>query len=104
MINLQAYPGEQFSLQIVVVGGDLGTTTGTVYASFLYQNSTSVSTQQLQTITITQNSECSVLHFSVYSNESDDVLFIKNSAVDYYIEYIEYIKLKVHRIKRILWH
>jgi hypothetical protein len=58
-----------------VVGGDFGTTTGNAYASFLYQNSTSVfgvSSQQHQVIT--QNSECSVLHFSVYSNESDDIL------------------------------
>ena len=32
MINLQAYPGEQFSLDVVVVGGDLGTTIGNTYA------------------------------------------------------------------------
>ena len=103
MINLQAYPGEQFSLHVVVVGGDLGTTTGNAYASFLYQNSTSVFgllNQQHQVIT--QNSECSVLYFSVYSNVSDDVLFITTqetlnlikSAVDHYMEYITCMESK----------
>ena len=28
LINLEAYPGELFSLLVVVVGGDYGTTTG----------------------------------------------------------------------------
>jgi hypothetical protein len=32
---------EQFSLDLVVVGGDYGTTIGTVHASFSLQNSTS---------------------------------------------------------------
>ena len=36
---LQAYPGEQFSLQLVVTGGDYGTTTGNVYTYFLNRNS-----------------------------------------------------------------
>ena len=105
MINLQTYPGEQFSLDVVVVGGDSGTTTGNTYASFLYHNSTSAfghSDQQHQVIT--QNSECSVLYFSVYSNESDDVLFIITqetlnfikSAVERYAEYIECIKKDGH--------
>ena len=39
IVDLQIYPGEQFYLPVVVGGGDYGTTTGTVYASF---NSTSV--------------------------------------------------------------
>ncbi len=96
MINIQVYPRELFLLHIVVVGGDLGTTTGNVYASFMYQNSTSifgVSSQQHQVII--QNSECSVLHFSVFSNESVDILFLTTqetlnlikSAGDYYKEY-----------------
>jgi hypothetical protein len=100
MINLQVYPGEQFSLHIVVVGGDSGTTTGNAYASFLYQNSTSVFDQQHQVIT--QNSECSVLNFSVYSNDSDDILFLTTqetlnlikSAGHYYIEYMVCMELK----------
>ena len=80
MTNLEAYPGQHFSLQLVVVGGDYGTTTGNVYTSFLNQNSTSESVlgspdQQHQIIN--KNTECSMLNFSVYSNESHDTLFLK---------------------------
>ena len=95
MINLQTYPGEQFLLNIAVVGEDFGTTTGVFYTSFLYQNSTSIlgfSNQQHQIDMITQNTECSVFHFSVYSNESNDILFLttkKLSTGNYYIECIE---------------
>ena len=32
IVDLQIYPGEQFHLPVVLVGGDYGTTTGTVYA------------------------------------------------------------------------
>ena len=68
---LQVYPGEQFPLHLVVVGGDYGTTTGNVYTSFLNESSSTVlgfSSQQYQVIT--KNSECRVLNFSVYSNKS----------------------------------
>ena len=89
------------------MGGDFGTTTGNAYASFLYQNSISVlglSNQQYQVDIITQNSECSMLYFSVYSNESNDILFLTTqntsnvveSARDYYIEYILCMELKIH--------
>ncbi|MCG8625010.1 MAG: hypothetical protein MJE68_23795 [Proteobacteria bacterium] len=37
--NILTYPGGQFSLPVVVVGGDYGTTTGTVYVSFLNETS-----------------------------------------------------------------
>ena len=40
--DLEKYPGDQFYLPVVAVGGDYGTTTGTVYASFYSQNSTSI--------------------------------------------------------------
>ena len=75
--DLQAHPGEQFFLQLVVAGGDFSTTTGNVYTSFLNESSTSVlgfSSQQHQVIT--KNSECSMLNFSAYSNKSHDILLL----------------------------
>ena len=104
MINLKAYPGEQFLLRVVVVGGDYGTTTGDVYTSFLYKTSTTSvlgSSDQRHQV-ITKNSECSVLNFSVYSNESNDILFLTTqetlslikSAGDYYNDYIRCINFK----------
>ena len=77
VVNLQAYPGKQFLLQLVVVGGDFGTTTGNVYTSFLNESSTSVlGFSDLQHKVITKNSECSILNFSVHSNKSHDILLL----------------------------
>ena len=61
------------------------------------------SNQQHQVIT--KNTECSVLNFSVYSNESDDILFLTTitqetpSLVgDYYNDYMWCIKFKTEYI------
>ena len=82
-----------------MVGGDYGTTTGNVYTSFLNQNSTSESvlgSSDQQHQIITKNTECSMLNFSVYSNESHDTLFlttqetpIYKSAEDHFKDHIE---------------
>ena len=101
--DLYAYPGGHFALNLAVVGGDHGTTTGNVYTSFLYENSTSVfgySDQYHQVIT--KSSECSVLNFSINSNESHDIIFLIpqetlsliKSARDHYNEYISCIEMK----------
>ena len=74
-VGLQVYPGEQFSAHFVVVGGDYGTTTGPVYASF-FENSTSTLSSSSKYQVITKNSECSLLNFSAYSNESNEILFL----------------------------
>ena len=90
LVYLEAYPGEQFQLSVVVVGGDYGTTTGTVYASFYPQTSTSVLGSYQQHQLITKNTECSTFNFSVYSNESHDTLCLTaqevriKSVKDYY--------------------
>ena len=101
--DLKVYPGQQFTLSSVVVGGDHGTTTGNVYTSFLYQNSTSVLGSSDQHQVITKNSECSMLNFSVYSNESYDILFLITqetlslikSARDHYNDYISCTELDI---------
>jgi hypothetical protein len=76
--SYHVYPGEQFSLDLVVVGGDYGTTIGTVHASFSLQNSISTSGLNHQHQTIIKNTECSRLNFSVYSDMEDEsgVLFL----------------------------
>ena len=95
---IQAYPGEHFSLLLVVVGGDYGTTTGNVYTSFLNRNSSyesvlGLSDQQHQVIT--ENTECNMFNYSVYSNRPHDILFlttqetpIRKSAIDYYTDHL----------------
>ena len=94
LLNYHVCPGEQFSLDLVVVGGDYGTTTGAVFASFSLQNSTSRSilgsNQQYQTIT--KNTECSRLNFSAYSDMEADVLYLlaqetRKSVIENYFTY-----------------
>ena len=75
-VYLQVYPGAQFSQPVVVVGGDYGTTTGTVYASFLYETSTTTLSSNQNHQVVSKTSECSMLNFSVYSNESNEILVL----------------------------
>ena len=100
-VDILTYPGGQFSLPVVVVGGDYGTTTGAVYASFLNETSTSLlesSNQQHEVIS--KSSECTMLNFSVHSNESSDIIFLTVQeahikSVGEFFEYYECILLLI---------
>ena len=92
--NIDAYPGGKFTIPAVLVGGDYGTTVGTVYASFMIADSASLGSigQQHQVITI--NSECSLLNYSVFSNRSNETLLLAAveslyADFDYYYDYQE---------------
>jgi predicted outer membrane repeat protein len=104
-VGILTYPGAQFSLPVVVVGGDYGTTTGTVHVSFLNETSTSLlgsSNQQHDSELITKNSECSRLNFSVNSNESSDIMFLTvqeahiKSVEEFYYDYTYRICITIH--------
>ena len=91
--DIHAYPGTQFFLHLVVVGGDFGTTTGNVHTSFLYPTlSSSLGSPNQRHQIITTASECSMLNFSVYSNESKEILYLTTKEVQpvdikaYYIQ------------------
>ena len=75
------------------MGGDYGTTTGTVYASFYLQNSTSIfgsSDQQHQIIAL--NKECTMLRFVVYSDPTIDILFLtaQEGRIELAVDYVDY--------------
>lgn len=79
MINItgiEIYPGETFPLSAVLVGGDFGTTPGTVKASIHFPDSDSVSfaSKSMMEQRIT-NKECTKLEYSI-------VFLNRNSAVD----------------------
>ena len=93
IVDLQTYPGGSFTIPVVLVGGDYGTTIGTVYAAFLGNSSSAFlgsSNQHHQVITT--NSQCSMLNFSVHSNKSRETIFltaeetIYRSADEYFYE------------------
>ena len=84
--SVQVYPGNQFILYVVLVGGDYGTTVGTIHASFLAQSNDNIVTDELSTAffdspaqqhqAITKNFECTELKFSVYSNKSNEFIIL----------------------------
>jgi len=83
----------------VVVGGDFGTTTGTVYAGFMASNwphspSLKPEYRYAQTITnsmtCTNSMACTNLNYTLYSNQSQEQLYLtveettRDEAIEYY--------------------
>ena len=60
------YPGETFSIPLVVVGGDWGITRGTVYATF--NDSTSTLKPHSQYYHWINTTQCTFLNYTVYGN------------------------------------
>ena len=71
--EIKIYPGESFTICAVVVGGDFGTTTGTVYASIeTLDNSTdyvpTLEAPHMYNQVISKNRECTELQYTILSN------------------------------------
>ena len=94
MINITSginvYPGETFTLSVVLVGGDFGTTPGTVTASinFPYSDSVSFASNSMVKQLITSK-ECTQLEYSIVSlnqNSTVNSLVLSYTAVDTTLE------------------
>ena len=71
--ELYAYPGEYFTIPIVVVGGDFGTTTGTVYAHFdntTFQQCLHLTSEQV----ISENKVCTNLTYCFYGSKDSSTV------------------------------
>ena len=81
--NRTVYPGETLLVSAVVVGGNFGTTIGTVYAGFLsYKNSFLRPTSQYgQAI---DNKQCNTLEYTIYSNQTNHtvILYLSQEYMD----------------------
>jgi len=86
-------PGEMFTLSLVVVSEDFGTTTGTVYAGFMpsdWPHAPSLKPEYQYAQTITNSMACTNLNYTLYSNQSQEQLFLtveettQNEAIEYY--------------------
>ena len=76
-LDREVRPGETFSLSVVIVGGNFGTTTGTVYADFLlpsslYTKVASLKADYQHAQWITNNKKCFNLQYTIYSNHSHE--------------------------------
>ena len=92
IMSIDTYPGGKFTIPAVLVGGDYGTTIGTVYAFFMIAESASLGSVDQAHQVITINSECSLLNYSVFSNKSNETLLLAAveslySDFDYYYDY-----------------
>ena len=70
------YPGETFNISVVVVGEELGTVNGTVYAHFLplQHSETQATLGSLQHLQRVGHDSCNVLKYSVFSARDLEVL------------------------------
>ena len=77
MINIQGievYPGEIFSFPAILVGGDFGTTPGTVKASINFPDSDSVSFASKSMMEQITNKECTKLGYSIVSLNRNSIV------------------------------
>ena len=93
--EISVHPGETFTQSLVVVGGDFGTTTGTVYVGFMPSNwphAPSLKPEYQYAQTITNSMACTNLNYTVYSNQSQEQLYLtveetsRDEAIEYYNE------------------
>ena len=107
-INGRYYPGEQFNISAVLVGGDYGTTIGTVHTNFMAADinnfgATSQTPLQLKSDAeysqiISSRIKCSKLTFSLYANHTlpNTMMYLTaqyldpNIALGYYIVHFDH--------------
>ena len=86
ILTREVYPGETFAIPTFIVGGDNGTTIGTVYAGFIPYKAShnpvlSPYTQYSQTIG--SNVQCTMLNYTLKSNSiHNNILFLTTKYVD----------------------
>ena len=86
-VNISIYRGEEFKLSACVVGYNLGTTSGSVYAEFLNPDPhTQLKRPQYEQI-INTNGKCSTLSYAVYTKSDENLLRLHTSRTSLYYLY-----------------
>lgn len=81
-MTLSAYPGEEFSLKVILVGAEFGTGMGEVYAQFLPVHDTVPRLHSRYQVSqrVTHLNSLKTLCFSVFSNNAYEVLVLTTTA------------------------
>ena len=79
-LNISVYHGETFTLSACVVGYDFGTTLGSIHARFLTSNH-SPQLEKSQYIQSVDDSICSTLEYTIYSNHDGELLQLHTSIL-----------------------
>ena len=96
--NMTAYPGEIFSINVITVGADLGTTTGMVYAKLMHSPNGSITgclghshrEFEYRPDTVSSKDHCTTLNYSIYSQNKYEVLYLVSRNASYTREYRDY--------------
>lgn len=94
-VNYDVYPGELFTIPLVLVGGDLGLTTGTVYASiyhtngYMYFPTPTISPDY--GIAVASTSTCTEVDYTIHSKNNSFVSVFLTSTVLMNPNYFYYI-------------
>lgn len=72
--KVKVYPGEQFTLHVVVVGADFGTTVGTVHA--ILASSAKLKTANQRAQSILNHRECSELRYNIFSSSKHETIYL----------------------------
>ena len=79
--SVNIYRGEVFSLPVVVVGYDFGTTFGGVYSEFLYSNQSSKLEPSQYNQLVNSSKMCTSLNYTVLTKYDSDILQLQTSAL-----------------------
>ena len=87
--GLEVYPGEKFNISVAIVGGDFGTTVGTVYAKFAFTNTSapfSFGDVNIGTTT------CTNLTYSVLSSNEKEIMYLttNDESIEDNFSYTQY--------------
>ena len=84
--DIKAYPGQAFPISAVVVGGDFGTTIGSVYANLMPSNSLVVpqlGSQNQYSQMVTTNNICTELIYSINSTKKYEIMYLTTTNANY---------------------
>lgn len=73
--GLEVYPGGKFNISVVIVGGDFGTTIGTVYAKLTFTDTSSSASSSLGSVGI-DTTTCTNLTYSILSSNVREVIYL----------------------------
>ena len=77
--SVNVYPGETFSLSVIIVGYDFGTIVGSVHSEFLYSNQSSQLEQSRYNQLVNSSEICTSLNYTIYTNRDVELLQLQTS-------------------------
>ena len=90
----EIYPGQSFSIPVVLVGVEYGTTTGVVYSSYLQADNLGFNSTERNRYAINNPHQCTDLSYPLYSSKPPENVTVYISAV--YLDAQTLFKLQYH--------